>query len=145
MTKAEIEAAAAAIANAHAARRGAPAIANVLEVLQRFKDGKLYAEVMEDAGAALAAAAAVRQRSDPWRTMADAPRDGTAFLAFGTHTHSPPDAQRGIAAGDVWWAIILFDVWRDPHRFVFAKDGAPTWSAPEFWQPLLAPTIGGAR
>ena len=47
-----IEAAAAAIANARAMRRGSPPIANVLEVLP----AKLKAEVMEDAKAALDAA-----------------------------------------------------------------------------------------
>ena len=55
-TEREIEAAAAAIANARAGRRGAPAIENVLEVLQRISGGKLYREVMEDARVALEAA-----------------------------------------------------------------------------------------
>lgn len=55
----QIEAAAAAIANERAMRRGSPPISNVLEVLMNFRDGKLYREVMEDAEAALQAAAAV--------------------------------------------------------------------------------------
>ena len=47
--------AAAAIANARAARRGAPSIANILEILP----AKLFREVVEDAQAALDAASAV--------------------------------------------------------------------------------------
>lgn len=68
--------------------------------------------------------------------MSTAPRDGFAFLATGTHTHSPPDAQRGVKAGDRWWGILLFDIWREPHRFLFAKDGAELWSEPELWCPV---------
>lgn len=55
----QIEAAAAAIANARAARRGSPAIANVLDVLKSFKTGELYEEVMEDPRVALEAAEGV--------------------------------------------------------------------------------------
>lgn len=58
-TEAEVLAAAAAIANARAGRRGSPHIVNVLDVLRGFKDGKLYREVVEDARAALKAARAV--------------------------------------------------------------------------------------
>ena len=58
--QAEIEAAAAAIANARGGRRGAPSISNVLDVLKKIQGGKLYDEVMEDARAALEAAEAVR-------------------------------------------------------------------------------------
>lgn len=57
----EIRAAAAAIANARGARRGAPAVANILDVLDELMGGKLYREVMEDAAAALAAAELVRE------------------------------------------------------------------------------------
>jgi hypothetical protein len=52
----EIEAAAAAIANARGGRRGAPAVSNILELLRRIQGGKLFDEVMEDARAALEAA-----------------------------------------------------------------------------------------
>lgn len=55
-TEKHIEAAAAAIANARAARRGAPAVSNVLVLLKTINGGKLYDEVMEDARAALDAA-----------------------------------------------------------------------------------------
>lgn len=48
----QVEAAAAAIANARAGRRGAPHIANVLDILPP----KLKTEVLEDAEAAVAAA-----------------------------------------------------------------------------------------
>lgn len=78
-------------------------------------------------------------RALEWLPMSSAPKDGTAFLAYGKHTHSPPDAQRGVKAGDHWWAIILWDVWREPQQFVFSKDGAPVWSEPQCWRPLLAP------
>jgi hypothetical protein len=74
-----------------------------------------------------------------WHRMDSAPRDGSAFLAYGVHIGSPPDAQRGVKAGDHWWAIILWDKWREPHRFVFAKDGAATWSEPTHWMPLPEP------
>lgn len=54
-TQNQIEAAAAAIANARAGRRGVPPISNVLDMLKRVNGGKLYDEVIEDAKAALAA------------------------------------------------------------------------------------------
>jgi hypothetical protein len=50
-----IEAAAAAIANARGGRNGVPVVSNVLEMLRRVAP-TLYAEVFEDAKAALAAA-----------------------------------------------------------------------------------------
>lgn len=56
-----LERVAAAIANARGARRGAPALANVLAVLSP----KLRAEVMEDAAAALTAAAAGPAPAEP--------------------------------------------------------------------------------
>ena len=59
--QAEIEAAAAAIANARGGRRGAPAVSNILEILKRIQGGKLHDEVMEDAKAALEAAESVRE------------------------------------------------------------------------------------
>lgn len=74
-----------------------------------------------------------------WRPIDTAPKDGTAFLAYGIHTGSPSDAQRGVKAGDHWWAIILWDVWRTHNRWVFAKDGAPTWSEPTHWKALEPP------
>jgi hypothetical protein len=77
-----------------------------------------------------------------WRTMDEgsgAAKDGTAFLAFGIHDHSPDDAERGVVAGDYWWAIIRWDIWRAPHQWVFSKDGASVWSEPQCWQPLVGP------
>lgn len=56
----QIAAAAAAIANARSARRGAPVVSNVLELLQKLPGGKIYDELMEDAAAALEAAEQVR-------------------------------------------------------------------------------------
>ena len=46
-----LETMAAAIANARGGRRGAPPVANVLDILKGIKGGKLYDEVMEDARA----------------------------------------------------------------------------------------------
>jgi len=80
-----------------------------------------------------------------WQTIESAPRDGSTFLAYGRHTGSPPDAQRGVVAGDHWWAIILWDCWRRAPdderkvRWVFAKDGKPTWSPPTHWMELPPP------
>jgi hypothetical protein len=53
--RATIRAAAAAIANVRGGRRGAPALSNILEVLEKSLP-KLFREVMEDAEAALEAA-----------------------------------------------------------------------------------------
>jgi len=65
ISRQEIEAAATAIANNRGARRGAAAVDNILEVLERLADGKLYREVMEDAQAALEAAGRARLSSGP--------------------------------------------------------------------------------
>ncbi|MBE7203885.1 MAG: hypothetical protein INR70_39665 [Parafilimonas terrae] len=54
ITREMIEAAAAAIANARAGRRGSPPISNVLEMLEQLSP-KLLAELVEDAEAALGA------------------------------------------------------------------------------------------
>lgn len=59
----EIEAAAAAIANARAGRRGAPAVTNVLTILKGINGGRLYDEVIEDARAALEAAEVERDKA----------------------------------------------------------------------------------
>ena len=73
-----------------------------------------------------------------WRPIESAPKDGSAFLAYGVHTGSPLDAQKGVVAGDHWWAIILWDKWREP-QWVFSKDGKPTWTLPTYWRPLPTP------
>jgi hypothetical protein len=72
----------------------------------------------------------------PWAT---APRNGFGFLAYGIHTTTPPGAARGVRPGDHWWAILQFDIWREPHQFVFAKDGTPAWSEPKAWAELTIP------
>jgi hypothetical protein len=83
-----------------------------------------------------------------WQPIEIAPKDGSAFLAYGRHTHRPKDAQRGVEAGDHWWAIILWDIWRPEEdggrAWVFAKDGNYTWSAPTHWMPLPDPPAQGA-
>jgi hypothetical protein len=71
-----------------------------------------------------------------WQPIETAPKDGSAILCFGIHDHSPEDAQRGVRAGDHWWAIMLWDVWRNPPKWVLAKDGSTTWSNPTHWMPL---------
>jgi hypothetical protein len=56
MTDRQVEAAAAAIANTRAGRKGAPPISNVLELLRSSpRLMHLYTEIMEDARAALEA------------------------------------------------------------------------------------------
>lgn len=85
--------------------------------------------------------------STAWQPIDTAPKDGTAVLGYGRHSHSPPDAQRGVKAGDHWWAIMLWDCWRHPDQagwgerslWVFAKDGKPIWSRPTHWMSLPEP------
>ncbi len=78
-----------------------------------------------------------------WQPIETAPKDGSAFLAYGVHTGSPTDAAKGVVAGDHWWGIILWDIWREMRgtedRWCFSKDGKPTWSAPTHWMPLPDP------
>jgi hypothetical protein len=61
LTRSEIVAAAAGIANARGGRRGMPPIANILELLPL----ELLDEVLDDAEAALTAAAGVRAGGAP--------------------------------------------------------------------------------
>lgn len=79
-----------------------------------------------------------------WRPIETAPKDGSGILAYGRHTGSPPGAARGVKAGDHWWAIIQWDIWRAPEnggqRWVFCKDGTPAWSEPMQWQLLEPPS-----
>lgn len=76
----------------------------------------------------------------PWRSMASAPQDGSGLLLFGLHDRdAPPGASPQVRAGDGWWAIALWDVWRGAPAWVFAKDGAPVWSEPVCWQELTWP------
>jgi len=66
-----------------------------------------------------------------------APRDGRGFLAYGRHTaDQPPGAAHGVRAGDHWYAILVFDIWRPAGGFVFAKDGAPAWEGAIGWTEL---------
>lgn len=74
--------------------------------------------------------------SNSWQPIETAPQDGSAILGYGRHTASPPDAQRGVKIGDHWWSIMLWDVYRPKAQWVFAKDGAATWSKPTHWMPL---------
>jgi len=56
-----VELIAAAIANARAGRRGAPAVSNVLTLIKSISGGKLYDEVMDDARAVVAAISEERE------------------------------------------------------------------------------------
>ncbi len=76
---------------------------------------------------------------EPWRDMAWAPKNGTAIYAYGIHTGSPLGAARGVKAGDDWWAILVWDVWRPSGGWVFSKDGTPAWSQPACFQPIVKP------
>lgn len=75
-----------------------------------------------------------------WLDMPTAPRDGTAFIAFGVHSQSEGSGRIGHRAGDHWQAIVLWDIWREPHQFVFSKDGEPItrWGDPLLWTHLPA-------
>ncbi|MGX9980317.1 hypothetical protein [Methylobacterium fujisawaense] len=86
--------AAAAIANARAARRGAPAVANVLDILPQ----NLLDEVVEDATAALDAAAIFTPK--PGKPPADR---GEHRVILATAAGADLDAQ----------AVVLLDVARD--------------------------------
>lgn len=77
-----------------------------------------------------------------WKKMIDAPLDGRGFLAYGAHADPvPAGVARNVQPGDHWFAILLFDVWRKPFSFVFAKDGTPAWSEPLAWAELEAPDM----
>ncbi len=74
-----------------------------------------------------------------WRPIADAPRDGTGFLAYGVHGDPVSEnAAHGVQPGDHWWGIILWDIWRGL-GWRFSKDGTAMWGAPTHWQPLPSP------
>ena len=81
--------------------------------------------------------------SGDWQPIETAPKDGSAFLAYGVHDHEGHTAAGRITwdIGDHWWAIILWDTWRPNlgKRWVFSKDGFATWSAPTHWMPLPEP------
>lgn len=105
-----------------------------------WEDPSTYAEsaltAIEEAGYVI--------NEQKWRDIASAPKDGTAVLLYGRHVvDAPPGASRQVKAGDHWWSIALFDVWRPPEDggrcWVFAKDGQHTWSDPTHWLPLPSP------
>lgn len=140
--------AAAAIANARAGRRGAPAIANVLDILPT----KLFDEAVEDARAALDAAAAAapdpaERPSDPGKlrincaaavgldldaqavVLIDVARDGTVTTS--TYARLPGTPATAIAD----WANGLdrHAISVVPFRTVFGwgRNGVPTPLTPE--------------
>jgi hypothetical protein len=79
-------------------------------------------------------------RGNYWQPFENAPKDGFGFLAYGRHAEGSGRVG-SYEAGDHWWAIIQWDVWREPHQFVFGKDGRPIadWGKPLFWKPLDIP------
>lgn len=140
---ARLREAAAAIANARAGRRGAPAIANVLDILPP----KLFDEVVEDAMAALDAAAIFTPRqgkppADPGErrvvlaaasaldidaqavVLLDVARDGTVTVS--TYAQQPGTPAKAIAewAEGLWQHAISVV----PFRTVFGwgQNGVPT-------------------
>ncbi len=71
-----------------------------------------------------------------WEDINKAPKDGTAFLAWGLHnTTNYPYWEEG----DEWWAIILWDIWRGEDKWVFSKDGSNVWSEPLKFSILTTP------
>ena len=82
--------------------------------------------------------------ADAWRPIATARKDGIAFIAYGRHTRGDGRPER-YKLGDHWWAIIQWDIWREPHQFVFGKDGKPIsdWGEPTHWMPLPDPPQDG--
>lgn len=112
-----------------------------IDAVRAERDAELthFAEVLEAAGEMEVKLASALH---PWQPIATASPDGVAVLGYGRHTGSPVDAQKGVEAADHWWAIMLWDRWRyapDGQRWVFAKDGKPTWSPPTHWMPLPPP------
>lgn len=78
----------------------------------------------------------------PFRPIAAAPRDGTGILAYGLHDRDDaPGAACGVRAGDHWFAILLWDRWREPHGWVFSKDGMPAWTPPLAFCDLEPPDL----
>lgn len=76
-----------------------------------------------------------------WFPFKDAPRDGSGFLAYGRHEHDEgrPDRYK---RGDHWWAIIQWDIWREPHAWVFALDGRKfDWGHPIAFAKLTVPGV----
>ena len=80
-----------------------------------------------------------------WRLLETATLgDGEAVLLYGRHTQdAPPGASHQTRAGDHWWCIGLYDIWRTTENggqcWVFAKDGQRTWSEPTHWMPIHPP------
>jgi len=81
-----------------------------------------------------------------WKPIATAPRDGTAFIAYGIHREDCPiqDGNDRYKQNDHWWGILAWDIWRFHQRFVFCKDGSPgnLWGEPTHWMPLPNPPSG---
>jgi hypothetical protein len=69
-------------------------------------------------------------------------KDGAGFLAYGRHKKS--DGRPGHhKESDHWWAIILWDIWREPYQWVFSKDGESLskWGEPLAYAELDVPDI----
>lgn len=77
--------------------------------------------------------------AQPASSRDNTPQDGRGFLAYGRHARDEGRPGR-YKAGDHWWAILQWDIWREPHQFVFAKDGAPfDWGDILAWAKLDVP------
>lgn len=93
---------------------------------------------------------AALSREAGWMPISEAKRDGTAYEVYGLHEQDdPPGAQRGIEKGDHFWAIALFDVWRDAasggQEWVFSLNGKPLWGKPLMFRYLTIPEVMDAK
>lgn len=76
-----------------------------------------------------------------WLPFKDAPKDGNGILAYGRHAEDEGRPGR-YRKGDHWWAIIQWDIWREPHGWVFGLDGRPfDWGEPIAFAKLTVPGI----
>jgi hypothetical protein len=87
-----------------------------------------------------------------WRKVTEADKDGFGRLFYGIHDHdAPPGASQEVKAGDHWWCILQWDLWREHPNgrraawagWVFAATGQPAWSEPlrvcDLTPPKFAP------
>lgn len=79
----------------------------------------------------------------PIATMpAEMKKNGRGLLLHGRHLHDS-GREGDYVAGDYWWAIGLWDIWRPRfgQRWVFALNGAPldAWGEPTHWAELKLP------
>lgn len=103
---------------------------------------------MKELEAELKSAGLLRTDPDGWAPISDAKKDGTTYQCFGQHImNDPPMAQRGVKAGDLWIALLQWDIWRDApngNQWVFALNGMPAWSPPLLFKVIRFPSLDEA-